>query len=198
MKSDTTDRMKRLYQYLVEHCWGEPDDLIIYNGWSNVPPTILPVVHVAIWDANKDCDVTTFATLGMSEGLMSGVDYRAELTLGYRGKLNSPVRWSLSNFVANVTEYPFMNGLALDWWQCLNNPGVIPGFPGCTNLLVAPTFGDDKFRHFPEPDHNVKLLSLVPITPRENRILVEEGRSAFLDYWESSGADIFAPRSDGA
>jgi hypothetical protein len=167
--------MKRLYHCLVEHRWGEPDDLIIYDGWAAIPPTILPVVHVAIWDADESCDVTTFATLGMSEGRMSGVEHRAELTLGYRGQLEPSVRRALATFVANVTEYPFMNGLGLDLWHRLNNPGAIPGFAGCTQLLVAPMFGDDDFGHFPEPDEDVKLLSLVPITPRENHILAKHG-----------------------
>ncbi len=47
-----------------------------------------------------------------------------------------------------------------------------------------------------EPDDDVKLLSLVPITPHENHILAEHGGKAFLDYWERSGIDVFAPRSD--
>jgi Suppressor of fused protein (SUFU) len=196
MEAEPTDRMKRLHHYLAEHRWGEPSDIVVYDGSRLQPPRTLDRVHVAIWDAGGDCDVTTYATLGMSENCLPGAEYRAELTLGCRGQLGPSDRRGLATFVANVTEYPFMYGLKLDWWERLKDPGSIPAFPGCTQLLLAPMFGDDEFLYFPEPDNDVKMLSLVPITPQENHLLAEHGRQAFLDYWEQSGVDIFAPRAE--
>jgi hypothetical protein len=196
MSTEPTSRMKRLYHYLVEHRWGEPADLIVFDGTGAQTPGALDVVHVAIWDAGGDCDVTTFASLGMSEQAQPGADYRVELTLGYRGPLPPEVRRQLVTFVANVTEYPFMHRRKLDWWERLANPGAIPGFPDCTQVLLAPMFGADEFRTFPEPDSDVKLLAMVPITPHENHILADHGSTAFLDYCEREGVDIFAPRAD--
>ena len=198
MTREPTDRMKRLHYYLAEHRWGEPTDIITFDGSELTPPGALDCVHVTIWDADADCDVTTYATLGMSEKFMQGANYRVELTLGCRGSLEPGERRRLAAFVANVTEYPFEHSLKLDWWERLRNPGKIPAFAGCTQLLIAPMFGEDEFRYFPEPDDDVKLLSLIPITPHEENILTKHGRSAFLDYWEQTDVDIFAPRSDAS
>lgn len=196
MSPEPTPRMKRLYHYLVEHRWGEPADLIVFDGSLAATPGALEAVSVGIWDPDAECDITTFATLGMSERVLPGADYRVELSLGCRSRLGSAERRQLASFVANITEYPFMYGRKLDWWEKLTNPGSIPVFRHCTQILLAPMFGDDEFRTFPEPDADVKILSVVPITPRENHILAVHGRKAFLDYWEESGVDIFSPRRD--
>lgn len=190
--------MKRLHHYLVQHRWGEPADLVVFDGSQAATPCALEAVHVGIWDPDKHCDVTTFATLGMSERVVPGADYRVELSLGCRAPLSAAERRQLAAFLANITEYPFMYGRKLDWWERLANPGAIPNFADCTQVLLAPMFGEDDFRTFPEPDTDVKMLSVVPITPHENHILAEHGRRAFLDYWEESGVDIFSPRRDPA
>jgi hypothetical protein len=191
-----TARMQRLYHHLVEHQWGEPADLVVLDRSSAAIPGALEQVHVAIWDADESCDVTTFMTLGMSELKMPHADYRTELTLGVRGTLASDTRRQIPMFMANVAEYPFTHQRRLNWWERLTHPGEIPAFPGCPQLLLAPMFGDAAFEHFPTPDEDVKALSLIPITAHEGQILKEHGRQAFLDYWEDSGVDIFAPRQD--
>ena len=196
MSARATRRMKRLYHYLVEHRWGEPTDLIIFDSERAAIPGALKQVHVGIWHPDDECDVTSFITLGMSELKMPRANYRAELTLGVRGSLSAKNREQIPIFLANVAEYPFMYKRKLDWWECLADPGAIPGFPGCRKLLLAPMFGDETFDHFPEPDEDVRVLSCIPVTPKEGHILKEHGRCAFLDYWEESGVDLFAPRSD--
>jgi hypothetical protein len=188
--------MKRLYHHLVKHRWGEPADLIVFDRNSAAVPGALEQVHVAIWDADERCGVTTFMTLGMSELMMPHADYRAELTLGVRGALAGDTRRRIPMFLANVSEYPFMHQRTLNWWERLANPGEIPGFPDCPQLLLAPMFGDSAFKHFPAPDEDVKVLSLIPVTAHEGHLLKERGAEAFLDYWEESGVDLFAPRRD--
>jgi hypothetical protein len=180
--------MKRLYHDLVEHRWGEPADLIVFEGSRAAVAGALEQVHVAIWDAGGDCDVTSFMTLGMSERPMPEADYRTELTLGVRGTLTSKVRRQLPVLLANLSEYPFRWRRRLDWWERLVDPGAIPGFPGCSELLLAPMFGDSEFTHFPAPDDDVKVLSV--------HILKDHGRQAFLDHWERTGVDLFSPRKD--
>ena len=191
-----TLRMKRLYHHLVNHRWGEPADLIVFDRSRAAIPGALEQVHVAIWDSDERCDVTTFMTLGMSELMMPHADYRAELSLGVRGRLSSDTRQGLPMFMANVAEYAFTHQRTLNWWERLAQPGEIPGFPDCPQLLLAPSFGEPPFKHFPAPDDDVKVLTLVPITAHEGQILKEHGAEAFLDYWEESGVDLFAPRRD--
>ena len=189
-------RMKRLYDHLVRRRWGEPSDLVAFDRSRTAIPGALEQVHVAIWDADEGCDVTTFMTLGMSELMMPHADYRAELILSVRGPLAPDARRHLPIFMANVSEYPFTHKRTLNWWERLTHPGEIPGFPDCPQLLLAPMFGDPAFKHFPTPDEDVKVLSLVPITAHEGHIVKQHGPEAFLDYWEKSGVDVFAPRGD--
>jgi hypothetical protein len=188
--------MKRLYHHLVEHRWGEPADLIVYDRSRAAVPGALEQLHVAIWDADESCDISTFMTLGMSELPMPHGDYRAELTLGFRGELSREDRGKLTTLLANVAEYPFGYDRRLDWWERLVRPGAIPAFPGCEQLLLAPMFGERPFERFPAPDDDVKVLSVVTVTPREAHILKEHGRTAFLDYWEEEGVDLYSPRTD--
>ncbi|MFL6657243.1 MAG: suppressor of fused domain protein [Massilia sp.] len=187
--------MQRLHHYLVEHRWGEPSTIQIYDRSKTVSRAPLRF-HVVAWNADEECDVTTFMTVGMSELLMPQSDYRVEMTLAVRGELTQDQRIGLADFLANLAEYPVMYDRRLDWWERLINPGVIPAFPACSQILIAPPFGDDPFERFPSPDDDVKLLWMIPITAREGHILKTQGRSAFLDYWEAEGVDIFSPRSD--
>jgi hypothetical protein len=187
--------MKRLYHHLVTHRWGEPTDLTVFDGSLARQPSALDQVHIAIW-APPDDGVTTFFTLGMSEIPMPGQQYRVELTLGIRGPVSSQLRAELAGFLANITEYPFSNALALNWWERLANPGTIPGFPDCTQLLFAPMSVDPKFETFGHPDEDVKVLAVIPITPSENHILKDHGVDAMLEHWETTGTDVFTPRKD--
>jgi hypothetical protein len=187
--------MKRMYHHLVKHRWGEPGDLVVFDRSRAAIPGALAQVHVAIWDADESCDVTTFMTLGMSELQMPNRDDRAELTLGVRGPLAGDTRGRIPMFMANVAEYPFTNRRTLNYWERLTQPGEIPGFPDCAQLLLAPMFGETPLR-FPAPDEDVRVLSLIPITAREGDILKEHGPEGFFDYWKKSGVDLFAPRRE--
>jgi len=188
-------RMKRLYHSLI-HRWGEPNDLIVFEREKAAVPGALEEIHISIWDPDADCDVTSFFSLGMSEKSMNGADYLAEVTLGCRGILEPDTRSMITALLANIVEYPFTYDLKLDWWERIRNPGPIPGFPSCTQLLVAPDLTDGTFDFFPSPDEDVKVLRIIPITPREGHVLKDHGCDAFLDYWAENEIDIFAPRND--
>ena len=124
MSGEPTDRMKRLYHHLVEHRWGEPADLIVFERSRAAVPGVLEQVHVAIWDADASSDVTSYMTLGMSELPIPKADYRVELTLGVRGQLSREHRSQLATLLANLTEYPFTYQRKIDWWERLVNPGA--------------------------------------------------------------------------
>jgi hypothetical protein len=186
--------MKRLYAQWVNRL-GDSTDLIEFDRRTDMKRRLLPTVHVAVWAADDDEDVTAFATLGMSELTMrSGL--RSELTLGCRARLDARGRRELAAFVANVAQYPFHWDRSVDVWERLANPGVIPTFPGCTQLLFAPAFSEDPFDTFAAPDDDVRLLYAIPITPHENHLLAEHGREPFLSYVDEHEIDLFAPRSD--
>jgi hypothetical protein len=191
----TTTRMTRLYAHLVA-LWGEPDDLIVYDRERSSRPRVFGTLHVAIWDARRGRDLTSFCTVGMSDESMIGARYRTELCLGRRGPVASRDRSRLATFLASITEYPFLYGVRLGWWERLANPGDIPTFPGCTQVLLAPDLGGGAFERFPAPDDDVKVLRVVPLAPRENQLLKERGPEAFADYCARTGADLFAPRGD--
>jgi len=186
--------MKRLYHQLLHH-WGEPADFITFD--KGVARTRGPqdLVHVAVWHPDPECDITSFNTLGMSERLMPGARYRAELNLGLRGGVvpsSDDIR-AMARFLANLAAYPFLNALALDWRERLADPGSIPCFPGFTQLLLAPSLDGKGLEWFDPPDDNVKLLRAIPIGPYENHLLKAHGWQAFLAYADERHLDLFSP-----
>jgi len=102
----------------------------------------------------------------------------------------------LASFVANAAQYPFHWDRSVDAWERLANPGAIPLFPGCTQLLFAPSLGEEPFDTFAAPDDDVRLLYAIPVTPHENHLLAEHGREPFLSHVDEREIDLFAPRTD--
>jgi hypothetical protein len=160
------------------------------------PPSTLRYKNVAAWPADHECDVTSFCTLGMSDRLMPGTEERAELHMGVRARLNKQQRQAVAGFLANVTEYPFENSLALDWWHVLNSPGCIPCFPNCRHLIFTAPLGQGGFEAVADESGPVKLLLLVPITPLERHLAVDHGKDALLEHWDEQGVDVFTDRTD--
>jgi Suppressor of fused protein (SUFU) len=191
-----TPRMKRLYHQYRERL-GDPLDLWVFDPADlPAPPSTLTYKNVAVWPADAECEVTSVLTLGMSDRLMPGTDYRTELHMGIRAPLDKDQRLAMARFLANIAEYPFENARALDWWHVLLSPGRIPGFPGCPHLLFHPRLTDAGFDTVDDPEGQVKLLAVVPITPHERHLAVDHNKDALRDYWEKEGTDILADRSD--
>lgn len=194
--TEPSERARRLYHQLTSR-WGKASRIHQVGDPETADSRTFDSIDLAIWDTDEDCDVMSYFTLGMSERVMEGADYRVELTLGVRGQPTRSEKRDLGLLLANLTEYPFMYDRKLDWWETLSDVGRIPFFSGCSKLLLSPMFGDEPLKRFESPDDDVKILSIVPITPLEHEILRTRGRAAFLDYWEESGVDIYAPRPDG-
>lgn len=195
-----TPRMVRLYHRFVELVGaGEPPDLWVYEPhlWRNPTDRPAPTLkHVMVWPADDETDVCTFQTLGMSDRLMPGADYAAELHMGVREYLRKPDRERVARFLANVAEYPFDHGRTLDWWHVVSQPGDIPHFPGCRHLLVHPKFADEGFDEVDDEGGPVRVLYVVPITPHERHLLIDHGKDAFLDYAADHEIDLFRDRTD--
>ena len=49
-----------------------------------------------------------------------------------------------------------------------------------------------------DPDGNIRLLNVIPITPKERHLLREHGYETFLDYASEEGIDLFADRRDAS
>jgi len=188
-----TEKMKRIYKRLEER-WGEPTNLKVFDGKEAEKKTYLPYVHVAIWGADETCDVTAFNSLGTSEKQMKGANYYIEFHFAIRGELNEIQQGEVARFIANLTEYPFINDLKLDWWERLINPGKIPMFESCSQLVFFPSLVDNGLQTIDDLDGLIKLLYVVPITSFENHLLKEHGVDAFEQYIEDNCIDILSDR----
>jgi hypothetical protein len=192
---DPTDRMIRIYHHLVDHM-GEATNIIEFDETAAGGSSHLPFVHVAIWDAKSDDDLTILHTLGMSEKYMNSADYLAELCWHIRGKISEDDKHNCSRFMANLTEYPFVYDLKLDWWGHLVDPGKMPMFPGCKTLLLAPALSEIALEPFPSPGSEVKTLHIYPITDLETHVVAEHGREEFSKFIEERRIDLFSDRPD--
>ena len=192
---DPTDRMIRLYHHLLDQM-GEATDIIEFDETAASSPPHLPFVHIAIWDAKSDDDLTILHTLGMSEKYMNNADYLVELCWHIRGKISEDDKHHCSHFMANLTEYPFDYELKLDLWEHLVDPGKMPMFSGCKTLLLAPALSEIALKPFPSPDSKVKVLHIYPLTDLETHLVAEHDRDEFVEFIEERKIDLFSDRSD--
>ena len=176
-----TERMKALYQHNVGN-WGEPRDLIWFDPAITVRPTQLSRIQVCVWPADDNCDVSTFATLGMSEREMlgSGVS-RVELHFAIRAFVTQDQAHQVARFLANVAEYPFENELRIDWWHRLRDAGNIPMFPGKRRLLFRPPFTEGANGYITWASESIRFLYLVPLTDEQAEVL-SRGKDAYEQY----------------
>ena len=187
--------MISLYHHLADQM-GEAANIIEYDETMASEPSHLPFVHIAIWDAKSDDDLTILHTLGMSEKYMNNADYLVELCWHIRGKLSEDNKHHCSQFMANLTEYPFMYDLKLDWWEHLVDPGDVPMFSGCKTLLLGPALSEIALMPFPRSDSVVKVLHIYPLTDLETHMVADHGREEFVEFAEKRKIDLFSDRSD--
>lgn len=100
----------------------------------------------------------------------------------------------MAYFLASVADYPFRWGLNLDWWQVIRDVNPIPGFSGCRHLLLHPRFTPESFDEIDDDEGKVKLLYVVPLTPLERHVLVNQGCEAFQEFVAREKVDLLADR----
>ncbi|WP_035615173.1 suppressor of fused domain protein [Haloferula sp. BvORR071] len=179
--------LREVYREHIDH-FGEPTDSIVFD--DRVPCAGYPErIDVLIWDADDDCDMTTFATIGMSSIPLPNAIYRAELHFAVRRHLDANGKQELGRFLANLAMYPFQTGEPLDWWHTLRDPGSIPLYQAASSALLHPRFVDEGWDTSMIGDQEVRILNVVPITPTERNL-----RQINLIQDTLAGIDIFEPR----
>jgi hypothetical protein len=187
-----TPHMIRLFHRFSGLLGRQPDDGFICE--PELPEQ--PLVHVALWRPDRDSDVTSLQTFGMSAKPMPNSTTRAELHLGCREPLDEAQCEQLAYLLAHLAAYPFLHRVPLDWWEIIPNAGHLPGFPGCRHLLLHPRLAEESTDEIDDEEGTIKLLYVVPITEYERRLLVEQGREAFLDHLVLNRIDLLKDRSD--
>jgi hypothetical protein len=142
-----------------------------------------------IWNANDECDITTFATIGMASLPLPKANHRVELHFAVRKSLEQSQISDVSCFLANLAMYPFQIGEPIDWWHTLSHPGEIPLFSTAKCLLLHPRFVKEGWDSIATDEGDVHILNAVPITKEEKDLRIV---SAILD--RLSEVDIFEPR----
>lgn len=179
--------LQQVYAAHVEH-FGDPDELWVFDdGRSAVGyPKRLDVL---LWRATQECDIATFATIGMSAVPMNGAVHRAELHFALRKQLSTQDERSVAFFLANLAMYPFQIGEFIDWWHTVANPGTIPFATKATCILLHPRFVVEGWDTIVTSEADVHLLNAVPITPEEKSL-----KSTSLISTALKSIDVFSPR----
>lgn len=186
---DPTPRMKALYHWFARQ-WGESGRLIWFDPARASGPVRVEKLHVAVWPANDDCDVTTFVTLGVSEVELAGCEIRrVEFHWAVRRHLSHDEIQLGAKYLANLSQYPFDHGRCFDWWNTLASPGQIPFFPTATALLLRPPFTSETDQEVSVGGEQIRMLYLAPLNSEQHQILMTEGVDAYLDYLERTGLD---------
>jgi len=187
--------VRAVYFAHLEH-FDEPDHSIrfgdgtVREGKEHFPP----VIDVMLWRANDSCDITTFATIGMSERPLTGAKHRAEIHFSIRATLSETDEHKVALFLANLATYPFHYGTHLDWWHSVRDPGTIPLFSEGMSVLFHPRFVDDGWDTIVHEGQTVKLLNAIPITQEERQLKNDSGLNALFEVWEKLNLDLFAIR----
>jgi hypothetical protein len=179
--------LTEVYQAHVEH-FGEPDESWVFDDGKNggaYPDRI----DVLVWRPTDECEIATFATIGMSDRPMIGAAHRAELHFAIKARLEQREEHSIARFLANLAMYPFQIGSFLDWWHTISQPGVIPFFSRARCVLLHPEFVRDGWSWIETSVSDVRILNVVPIT-EEEEALKEKSRIADA----LSVVDILTPR----
>jgi hypothetical protein len=107
---DPTDRMVRLYQHLVDEM-GEATNIIEYDETTASGPTHLPFVHIAIWDAKSDDDLTIYCSHFMANLTQYPFDY--ELKLDWWEHLVDPGKMPMFSGCKTLLLAPALSEIAL-------------------------------------------------------------------------------------
>jgi hypothetical protein len=179
---------REIYQAYLES-WGEPTSSRVFEDPKPVEG-VAPRIDIFVWDAADAGDITLFATLGMCYSPMPKNRRRAELHFPIRGPVKDKTRDELIVFMANLSGYPFVHELGLDWNHRLVNISGIPHYPGHSALLLHPKFSEQGRDLIATSKGEVRVLNVVPLTEEEAAMPVE----AMLDHMSENVEDWFRPR----
>ena len=180
--------LRKIYHEHIEH-FGEPAHSIVFDDRKQQSDGLPSRIDVLIWIPDDQCEMTTFATIGMASLPLPKATHRAELHFAVRRSLDQTQIQEVSHFLANLAMYPFQIGEPLDWWHTLSNPGQIPLFFTAKCLLLHPRFVKDGWDTIITEEADVHILNVVPITQEEKDL---RNVSAILDRIQK--VDIFEPR----
>jgi len=179
--------LTEVYQAHVEH-FGEPDESWVFDDGKE-RGAYPDRVEVMLWRPTFDCDIATFATIGMADRPMIGATHRAELHFALRASLERHDELTVARFLANLAMYPFQIGSFLDWWHTISEPGAIPFYSRARCILLHPEFVRDGWSRIETTECEVRILNVVPITEAEKAL---KERSRIADAL--SEVDMFSPR----
>lgn len=175
--------------------FGEPAQSIRYEDPPISPSIAAPAfIDVMVWPADEELNITTFATIGMSDAEMSEPGLRVELHFSLEGNVDPETTSKVTLFLANLSLYPFVNRSYLDWWHVIPEAGLIPHFTGMRSVLLHPAFVDGGWNHVCHETQNVKILNVVPITAQELELYRSAGIEGLQQYFERQDINLFAPR----
>jgi hypothetical protein len=180
--------LRKIYREHIEH-FGEPAHSIVFDDRKQQNDGFPSRIDVLIWIPDDQCEMTTFATIGMASLPLPKARHRAELHFALRRSLDQKQMHAVSRFLANLAMYPFQIGEPLDWWHTLSNPGQIPLSLTTTCVLLHPRFVKDGWDIITTDEGDVHILNVVPITTEEKEL---REVSAILDRIQE--VDIFEPR----
>lgn len=192
-----TPKMFRVFARL-KRWFGQPDEIHVFDPAKLPQPRDLQLLFVHVWVTDAVRQLTFFHTIGMSERLIPGTSYFAELHISVRGSLHNEQRQLLAAFLANLAQHPFDHSENLDWWQIQMKPGPIPVFTGCPHVMISSTPILAGSAQIDDQDGPIKLLHLIPVTPHEAAMRRKEGRSAFGRYVVQNAVDMYSDRHDPA
>jgi hypothetical protein len=178
--------LQQIHRAHIEH-FGEPDQPLVFDGARQIDG-FPDRVDVLIWNPDDECDITTFATIGMASLPLPKANHRAELHFAVRKSLEQRQLSDVSRFLTNVAMYPFQIGEPLDWWHTPSNPSEIPLFL-TAKCLLHPRFVNDGWDSIATNEGDVHILNVVPITKEEKDL---REISAILDRLDE--VDVFEPR----
>jgi hypothetical protein len=186
--------------------FGEPVTSIVFDSSNrsialydrNHARSLPDRIEVFIWNPDDKHDVTMFLTIGMAVFPLPKVTYRAELHFAVRKLLTHEEQHAVSCFLANLAVYPFLNGVAFDWWHTMSNPGDVPLYSTAKCLLLGrytKKGWDNKngwWDLLTTDEGDIRILTVVPITQEEKDLAGTIGLGAIRERLDA--IDIFTPR----
>lgn len=193
MSSGPSPLIRKIFSEHIAN-YGEPDQSYRFDSRHTRSEILaLDVLDVMIWRPTDDCEMTTFATIGMAERPMKDASHRVELHFAIRGKLSAKEESESARFLADIAVYPFFNDCNLNWWHTIRQ-AEIPQFARCCAILFHPAFVENGWQIIECDEMRVHLLNVVPIT-KEELELKRKDLNELVDYLADSDIDLFCDRS---